>query len=104
RISDGLDAAVARGSMTEAEARSLRADATDIRQVLGTVGVALGSDVDPATLRAAQAYRTASASLSTWMTVVVLAIALVGLGLSWLRTNRDFRARNTVETAILGLL
>ncbi|MDD9715633.1 phosphate ABC transporter permease subunit PstC [Dinoroseobacter sp. PD6] len=104
RISDGLDAAVARGSMTEDEARSLRADATDIRQVLGTVGVALGSDVDPATLRAAQAYRTASASLSTWMTVVVLAIALVGLGLSWLRTNRDFRARNTVETAILGLL
>ncbi|ABV93276.1 phosphate transport system permease protein [Dinoroseobacter shibae DFL 12 = DSM 16493] len=104
RIADGLDAAVAQGSMTDEDARSLRADATDIRQVLGTVGVALGSDVDPATLRAAQAYRAASASLGTWMTVIVLGIALVGLGLSWLRTNRDFRARNTVETAILGLL
>lgn len=104
RIADGLDAAIEEGAMSPEEARSIRAELTDVRQRLGEVGVALGSNVESATLRAAQQYRALSASLSTWMTVIVLGIALVGLSLSWLRTSKTFRARNTVEAAILALL
>jgi phosphate transport system permease protein len=104
RVAEGLDAAVAQGVMTEADALSMRAELTDVRQRLGDVGVALGSDVQSSTLLAAQRYRTLSATLATWMTVVVLGVAALGLGASYLRTHKDFRARNTVETAILALL
>ncbi|WP_424970116.1 phosphate ABC transporter permease subunit PstC [Dinoroseobacter sp. S76] len=104
RIAEGLDAAVAQGAMSEEEARAIRAELTDVRQRLGEVGVALGSNVEAATLQAAQSYRAMNASLGSWMSVVVLAIAAIGLGISVLRTHKDFRARNTVEAAILALL
>lgn len=104
RVADGLDSAVAQGAMTEAEAKSVQSESTDVRQRLGEVGVALGSNVESTTLQAAQRYRALNASLAGWMTVVVLGVAAVGLGASYLRTNKDFRARNTVEMAILALL
>jgi phosphate transport system permease protein len=40
--------------MTREEARTLRTELTDIRSRLGDVGVALGSDVAPEVLLAAQ--------------------------------------------------
>ncbi|MEM1079509.1 MAG: phosphate ABC transporter permease subunit PstC [Pseudomonadota bacterium] len=104
RIAEGLDTAVAEGVMTETEAGAIRAETTDVRKVLGEVGVALGSDVEATTLQASQSFRAMSASLGSWMTVVVLGIAALGLGISVLRTHKDFRARNTVEAAILALL
>jgi phosphate transport system permease protein len=45
------------GALSREEARTIRTELTDIRSRLGEVGVALGSDVAPEVLRAAQEYR-----------------------------------------------
>ncbi len=104
RVADGLDTAVAQGAMTPEEAGGIRSEFTDIRQRLGEVGVALGSNVEAPVLRAAQAYREMSATGSLVMNVLVIAAALLGAGAAVTLTNKDFRARNVVERGILVLL
>ncbi len=104
RVADGIDVAVAQGTLTEADARDLDVNSTDIRAQLAEVGVALGSDVQAPVLKAAQAYRDMSSSGNMWRMVVVLGLAIGGLVLSVLPTNKDFRARNVVERAVLWLL
>jgi phosphate transport system permease protein len=104
RVADGIDVAVAQGTLTEADARDLDVNSTNIRAQLAEVGVALGSDVQAPVLKAAQAYRDMSSSGNMWRMVVVLGLAIGGLVLSVLPTNKDFRARNVVERAVLWLL
>lgn len=104
RIAEGLNTAVAEGALTDGATRSLDATTTDIRQLLGQVGVALGSEVQPAVLNAAQSYRALSASLAIWMTVLVIGAAIAGLAYAVTRTNAAYRARNMVEAMILALL
>jgi phosphate transport system permease protein len=104
RIAEGLNTAVAEAALTDAATRSLDATTTDIRQLLGQVGVALGSEVQPAVLNAAQSYRAFSASLAIWMTVLVIGAAIAGLAYAVTRTNAAYRARNMVEAMILALL
>lgn len=104
RVADGLDAAVATGVMSAEEAGTVEADATDIRDRLAGVGVALGSDVDAATLAAAQRYRALNATGTLARNVVILLLALAGFGWAYVRTDRDYRARNTVEKGTLLLL
>ncbi|MAU53763.1 MAG: phosphate ABC transporter permease subunit PstC [Roseovarius sp.] len=104
RIAGGLDALMAAGQMTEADLANMRADFTNVRNRLANVGVALGSNVEPAVLEAAKEYRKAQNSGRLWMTVAVLGLAL-GLGVwSWTRINPDQRARNASETFVLALL
>ena len=104
RVADGLDAAVEQGVMTADEARSVRAGLTDVRQRLGQAGVALGSDVTRETLYAAQQYRALNATGRMLMTGVVLALALGGFAWAYMRTSKDFRARNEVEKVVLAVL
>ncbi|MEM9973806.1 MAG: phosphate ABC transporter permease subunit PstC [Pseudomonadota bacterium] len=104
RVATGLDLAVDQGAMTEADAGSIRTEFTDVRQRLGEVGVALGSNVDATVLRAAQRYREMSAAGNTWMAAAVLAAAVFGFVSSLAITKAGFRARNTVERVILIML
>lgn len=104
RLAEGLDEAVLLGVMTKSQSITLNTEASDIRAVLGTVGVALGSEVRPEVLEAAQSYRRLSSAGSTAMTLVCLVLALIGFGLSTLRTTKEFRARNVVERGVLALL
>jgi phosphate transport system permease protein len=104
RVAAGLDAAVEQGALTEEEARSIRAEFTDIRARLGEIGVALGQEVSGSTLRAAQVYRSMTASGSFWMSVVVLLLAVGGFATALMRTDKDFRARNVVESGVLAIL
>jgi len=104
RVATGLDEAVAQGTMTADEANSIRTEFTDVRGRLGNVGVALGSDVGPQVLRAAQRYRALSARGNLLMSIAVIAVALGGFAVSLMRTNAEFRARNAVEIAIRYLL
>ncbi len=104
RVADGLDIAVEQGAMTVEEAASLRTETTDVREVLGGVGVALGSNVEPEVLLAAQRYRELSASGNLMMTIAALVLAVGGFFLALRMTHRDFRARNVVERAVLLLL
>jgi len=104
RVAAGLDAAVAQGAMSEAEAGMIRTEFTDVRDRLAKVGVALGSNVSKDVLAAAQDYRAMSHWGAAGRTAAVLALAVLGLFWGVTRAHKDFRARNLVEKAMLGLL
>ena len=104
RVANGLDLAVAEGEMTADEASSISSEVTDVRERLAAVGVALGSNVSPEVLLAAQQYRQLSSSGSIFMAIAVLATALIALGYAVGKSNKDYRARNVVERGILAIL
>lgn len=104
RVADGLDEAVLQGAMTRAEAASLDTDTTDVRDVLGSVGVALGSAVNADVLSGAQLYRALNGTATNLMSWMVVLIALGCAAYGYSKSHADFRARNTVERGILALL
>ena len=104
RIAAGLDAAVASGAMMPEAAAGLNTADGSIRDKLAAAGVALGAEVRPETLAAAQQYRAAAATGAVARGVFVLALAIGGLALAIRLTRPDFRARNRVERVMLSLL
>ena len=104
RVAGGIDTAVDIGALDAHAARDLDADRTDVRAVLADVGVAIGSEVDATVLSAAQDYRALDDTAQIIVTVVVVTLALAGFVLALRRTDKAFRARNSVERAILVLL
>lgn len=106
RVADGLDLAVGgQGGVLSADAaRALETATTDLRELLGGVGVALGSEVAPEVLAAAQKMRAMTATGNWVMTVLVLAAGLAGFIVAVRMTSATLRARNLVESGILTLL
>jgi phosphate transport system permease protein len=104
RVAGGLDTAVAQGALSENEAGDLKSETTNIRDTLAGVGVALGSDVTPEVLSAAQDYRVLSHWGAAGRTALVLVLAVLGLFWGATRARSDFRARNQVERVVLALL
>lgn len=104
RVAAGLDVAVAQGALTEEEAGRIRTEFTDVRQRLASVGVALGSQVTPQVLAAAQDYRQMARVAAIGRSILVLVLSLGGFAYAISVTNRDFRARNRVELVSLSLL
>lgn len=102
RVAGGLDAAIAAGELTQEETTSI--PATEVRDRLATVGMALGSGVTPEVLAAAQDYRGLAAWGAALRTALVLALSVGGLFWAVSHAHKDFRARNRVEKVILGLL
>ena len=100
-LADGLDRAVAVGAMTRGEAADVN---TDIRGRLAGIGIALGGDVRPSVLAAAQDYRTAKAGGTRLRGLVILAVAAAGFLYALWQIHPAFRARIAVETAIRALL
>lgn len=101
RISDGLTLAISQDVLSDAEAAS---EIPNVRDLLAGVGVALGNDVDPAVLKAAQSYRAADISAVFWRMCVVLGLAVIGFLTGLVKITPDFRARNAVERVVLALL
>jgi phosphate transport system permease protein len=104
RIAQGLDALVVQNIMTAQEAQALRVDTMDVRALLGQVGIALGSDVQPNILEAAKAYGAMQDHAQLAMSIAVLAVAALGLLLSFRRLSPTFRARNVFESFVKALL
>ena len=104
RVAEGLDTAVAQGALNEAQIEALRDDPSELRTILGDVGVALGSEVTEDILNAAQSYRSQNDTGNIWRSVAVILIGLVGFSFAYSRTHKDFRARNVVENGVLLLL
>lgn len=104
RVAGGLDAVVASGALTTTESGTIDTTGTDVRKLLSEAGVALGAEVTPEVLTAAQAYRGMAAWGSVGRSVLSLALAIAGLAYAAMVTNPDFRARNRVEFVVLGLL
>jgi phosphate transport system permease protein len=104
RIAGGLDALMAAGEMSEDDLGAMSADFTDIRNQLGNVGVALGSDVPVPVFEAAKELRKSQNAGNFLMTLAVLGLSLGLLAWSWSRVHPDQRARNASETFVLALL
>jgi phosphate transport system permease protein len=104
RISEGLDIFVNQGIMTDSEVNHLTVETTNLRASLGKLGIALGSDVRPEILAAARSYRKMSHDGQLLMTILVGLVAIVGFARSYGQTNKDYRARNTVERGVMALL
>ena len=104
RIAAGLDAAVTSGAMSGEEAATLQTGDGSVRDRLAAVGVALGAEVQPETLAAAQEYRGLAQTGQVVRSVLVLLVALAGLAYAIRVTGPEFRARNRVEAVMLALL
>mgnify|MGYP003114525058 FL=1 len=103
RLADGLDAAVSAGALSAGDATDLSA-ADDLRAWLAERGVAIGAEISPEVLAAAQAYREMTATGNFWRNIVVALIAMIALFLVLRETDAEFRARNRVEGGIKALL
>ena len=104
RIATGLDRAVSQGVLTAGEATDTALDAGSLRARLASSGVALGNDVTPETLHAAQAYRSAAGWSSLGLTVAAIGLAVMGFLFAYSRITEEFRARNAVERFVMGIL
>ena len=104
RVAGGVDTAVASGAISADSAANLASSDIDVRALLAGVGVALGGNVAPETLAAAESYRQMVATGTLLRMLVVLAICVAGLSYALAITNPDFRARNRVEGVMLGAL
>jgi phosphate transport system permease protein len=102
RVSEGLGLLAARDGLDAAALAGI--DAADVRSSLGSVGVALGADVSDEVLTAALEYRRLAGQAGTFMWVAVVLVALGGFAVAYMVTNKDFRARNTVENGIMLVL
>lgn len=104
RVAAGLDVAVAQGALTEDQAANIRTEFGSIRDRLATVGVALGAEVTPPVLQAAQDYREMSRIGALGRSILTVLLSLGGLALAIRVTEPAFRARNRVEQVVLALL
>lgn len=104
RVAGGLDILIAESGMTEDGLAGMRADLTNVRARLGSVGIALGGDIRPNVFEAAKAYRGALKLSRLLMTVAVIATALSGLVFAYSRISPEFRARNVFESFVRVLL
>ncbi|WP_417260748.1 phosphate ABC transporter permease subunit PstC [Celeribacter sp.] len=103
RVADGLDVAVGQGALSLTETQTLMAT-DDIRGLLGSVGVAVGTDISADVLAAAQVYRSQSVTGRWMMTALTLGVSLLGFFLALKGTSRNARARNKVESVMRTLL
>lgn len=102
RVADGLDRAVAAGLLEVDQAAAIAPGPA--RAALGEIGVALGAGLSERTLTQAQAYRHLAAWGAVLRTVLVLTVAVIGLVRAVSQSNRDLRARNSVERVVLWML
>ncbi|MCP1169084.1 phosphate ABC transporter permease subunit PstC, partial [Limimaricola sp. ASW11-118] len=98
----GLDAAARSGRLTPEAARALPPE--ELRTTMAEQGVALGSDVTPATRDAALHWQRVSGMGKLLRDIAVIGLALVGAAWGTSRARPDFRARNAVERAMRGAL
>ena len=104
RVAEGLDNAVAQGSITEDFARNARADFNDITQRLKDAGQIVTAEVTQPIMRAAQQSRIMNATGDLLMTIATLAVAALGALWGIREAVPAFRARNTVEQGVRALL
>ncbi len=104
RLAAGLDTAVTAGTLTEKDATDKVIAGQTVQDKLAEAGVALGAEVKPETLVAAQTYRAMAAWGRLGVTLAALVVAVAGFVVAFGLTGADFRARNRVEYVVMGLL
>jgi phosphate transport system permease protein len=90
--------------MTEEQALTAGDQATSVRDQLAAVGVALGAEVTPQVLDAAQRYRELASTGAVLRSLLTLLVAVGAFAWAMRITNGELRARNRVEVVIQGVL
>lgn len=104
RTAEGLNNMIAAGDIDEDFASNMNAQFQDVTQRMKDAGQVVTSQVTQELLRAAQRHRVLDQRGTLIKTVIVLVLALAGLGYGLTQSKADFRSRNSVEVAIRGLL
>ncbi|MGV6847826.1 MAG: phosphate ABC transporter permease subunit PstC [Marinibacterium sp.] len=104
RVAQGLENAVASGELPQDMARDTQADFTDMAARLKAAGQVVTSSASANVVKAAQVYRARSKALHRIMGIGALLVAAGGFAVSYLQTNKAYRARNVVERGILVIL
>lgn len=104
RTADGIKSATVAGVLDDATATDTNADPAEIAARLKEAGQVVTGDISQPILRAAQTYLESSARSNLWMSVAVLALAVIGAGWGVFQSTASFRARNAVEQGILAIL
>ena len=104
RIAEGLELGLAQGVFDVDELPQMQTAESDIRAMLGSVGVALGADVEQSVFDAAKAYRLATKSGLAWSAILTILISLAGAVWTYLRIEPEYRARNISEGATYAVL
>ncbi len=104
RTADGLDALVARVDLSDGQASAAAADPAMVTQALKDAGQIVTSEVTQPILNAAQQFRAMNATGAIAMAIVVTLLAIGGLLWGLKESEKDFRARNTVEQGVKALL
>lgn len=104
RAAGGLDAAIANNTMSEADARDINTDTDEIIARIKQAGAIVTAQITEPVIRTAQAYRVINAAGYLYMTIAVLAVAVLGLLWALRETTARFRARNVVERGLRFLL
>ncbi|QFT59995.1 Phosphate transport system permease protein PstC [Sulfitobacter sp. THAF37] len=104
RAADGLDLAVAAGTLDADRAADANADLDAITTGLRDAGAILTSQITEPVLNAAQTYRDMSRRGNLMMSAAVIVLALLGALWGLRGAQADYRARNVVETAVRWLL
>ncbi len=103
-LATGMQTAIQQGVISEEQISANADDFAQLRETLKESGVALGSEVTKPVYDGAQEFRAQMTVWTFWQVIVVLIVAVAGFVYALARTNRDLRARNLVEGAILVVL
>ncbi|MCQ0969627.1 phosphate ABC transporter permease subunit PstC [Paracoccus sp. TK19116] len=101
-VAGTLNRAVSEDVITDVEAANLQPDDAEVMDRLKAAELPILTT--PEILGAAKAHRRMVETASTWLGIVVIALALLWAGFALWRTSPDFRARNVVEQVIRGVL
>ena len=100
RVAAGLDQL----ETTGVNVAPLLASPAALKSALNGAGIVLETEPTPSTLAAAQTARDLAASSRLWMTVAALAVAALGLVLTYRRITPHYRARAAFESFVMVVL
>lgn len=90
--------------LTPEEGAAIRSNIDSAKQILGAKGVPLAQAPQPYMIDAAYAYAASAGRSATIVGILAILASLVGAVYSLSRVSLAFRARNQVETVMLGAL
>lgn len=97
-----LQQGISQGAIAGIDLQDIAAQSATISEKLGTAGIKLPAGSAPEILTLGNDYRAKAATGRLAMTVLVIGLALLGLGFAVRRTTPQFRARNVVESFVKG--
>ncbi len=104
RTAEGLNYLIAADLLTEDEAQNLTLDKVDVEKLLKDAGQVVTGEIIAPVLKASQRKLALDKRADIMKSIFIIGVALAFFIYSVLQSHKDYRARNSVEFMILGLL